>query len=646
MSSNNAKKLDHSLEEYNYLDSVVNAIKRSQAVIQFSPDGIIEDANDNFLNALGYTLDEIKGKHHQIFCEKSYIDTIAYKQFWQKLGAGEFDSGEYKRITKSGEEIWISASYNPLLDSNGQVTGVVKFATDITAQKLQAAEFASIIQAIDKSQAVIEFSVDGTIRKANDNFLHTLGYSMQEIEGKHHRMFCDEEYTQSAEYREFWRKLGQGEFDTGEYRRLGKNGKEVWISASYNPIIDETGKVLKVIKFAQDISAQKLKDAELEALSKTQAVINFTPDGTILDANDNFFAATGYTRDEIVGKHHRIFCDPEYVKSPSYQQFWSDLANGQFQSGDYQRFKKDGDELWLSAAYNPVFDLNGEVFKVVKYATDITKKKQDSIKVIETLTETASQLSAATEEFGATAGTLLTSAQRTTEEAVNATAATEQVNSGIQTVAASADEMTSTIREIATNTNGSSKMAQDCQVEARSTSEVMDTLNQSSEEIGTITKVISSIAQQTNLLALNATIEAARAGEAGKGFAVVANEVKELAKQSAVAAEEITNKIKAIQDTSSQSVTAVKNISSKIDDISGSFNTVAASVEEQSATTNEVSRIISESGAAVEQISEVIRKVSSNAQESSSGAEQVQVAAKELSLLANRLNDLVIELKK
>ena len=206
--------------------------------------------------------------------------------------------------------------------------------------------------------------------------------------------------------------------------------------------------------------------------------------------------------------------------------------------------------------------------------------------------------------------------------------------------------MTSTIKEIANNTNGSSKMAQDCQVEAKNTSDVMDSLNQSSEEIGTITKVISSIAQQTNLLALNATIEAARAGEAGKGFAVVANEVKELAKQSAVAAEEISNKIMAIQETSGRSVTAVKNISKTIDEISGSFHTVAASVEEQSATTNEVSRIIGESGAAVTQISEVNRQVSANAQESSSGAQQVQTAARELNSLAEKLNGLVVDLKK
>jgi len=504
----------------------------------------------------------------------------------------------------------------------------------------------SVVKAIKESQAVIEFAPDGIIKDANDNFLHCLGYTLEEVVGKHHSILCDPEYVNSPAYKKFWQKLASGEADSCEYKRITKSGHDIWLLASYNPLKDASGNVYRVIKLAQDISEQILKDAELTALSKTQAVINFELDGTIIDANENFLNTVGYTKEELIGKHHSMLCSPEFVKSPQYTEFWRNLAAGHFQSGEFLRIRKNGEDLWLNAAYNPVFDLNGNIFKVVKYATDITAQKQNSIKVIDTLTETASQLSAATEEFGATASTLLTSAQRTSEEAVSATAATEQVNAGIQTVAASSDEMTSTIKEISNNTNGSSKMAQDCQAQARNASVVMDSLNQRSEEIGTITKVISSIAQQTNLLALNATIEAARAGEAGKGFAVVANEVKELAKQSAVAAEEITNKIAAIQDTSVESVGAVKNIGTMIDDISSSFNTVAASVEEQSATTNEVSRIIMESGSAVTEISDVIRRVSDNAKESSSGAGQVQVAAKELHVLAEKLSTLVTELNK
>ena len=632
--------------DHSYLQSIYNAMDKSQAVIEFNLDGIIEHANDNFLGALGYTLDEIKGKHRRMFCDPEYTESLAYKQFWQKLGSGEFEAGEYMRLKKDGSVIWINASYNPIIDDKGNVIKVIKFASDITEQKLKAAEFESIWSSLNSSQAVIEFDMDGIIQHANENFLSTLGYTLDEIKGKHHRIFCDSEYVNSPDYQAFWSKLGRGEYDAGEYRRIGKAGKEVYISASYNPIMDAAGKPYKVIKFAQDVSAQKLKDAELHALSKTQAVINFTPDGEIMDANDNFQAATGYTLDELKGKHHRMFCNPEYASSDKYREFWKSLANGEFHSGEFERFRKDGSVLWISAAYNPVFDLNGNVFKVVKYATDITTQKLNSLRVIETLSETATQLSAATEEFGATASTLLESAKKTTEQSGSAAAATEQVNSGIQTVAASSEEMTSTIKEIANNTNRSSQMAQDCQVEARKTSEVMDTLNQSSEEIGTITKVISSIAQQTNLLALNATIEAARAGEAGKGFAVVANEVKELAKQSAVAAEEISNKIKSIQDTSGQSVEAVKGISQAIDAISGSFNTVAASVEEQSATTNEVSRIIGESRNSVEQITDVIGQVSRNAEESSMGAEQVRAAAQELNVLASKLAELVVDLKK
>lgn len=253
--------------------SQIAAIDRSQAVIEFTPQGKIVHANMNFLNALGYTLDEIKGQHHSMFIEPAYRDSAEYRAFWQKLGRGEFDAAQYKRIGKGGREIWIQASYNPLLDRSGKVTGVIKFATDITADKLRTADFEGQIAAINKAQAVIEFNLDGTILTANENFLNTLGYTLQEIKGRHHSMFCEPSYVQSAEYKLFWEKLNRGEFDAGQYKRLGKAGKEVWIQASYNPILDASGKPFKVVKFATDITAMRLavdqtRDAVLAAKNK------------------------------------------------------------------------------------------------------------------------------------------------------------------------------------------------------------------------------------------------------------------------------------------------------------------------------------------------------------------------------------------
>jgi PAS domain S-box-containing protein len=208
------------------------AISKSQAVIEFEMDGTILNANENFLGAMGYTLNEIKGKHHGMFVEENYRASADYREFWARLGRGEYQTGEYKRIGKGGREVWIQASYNPILDANSKPFKVVKCATDITAQKVTNADYAGQISAISKSQAVIEFRMDGTIVNANENFLKTMGYALDEIKGKHHGMFADDAYRASAEYREFWAKLNRGEYQSGEYRRIGKGGKEIWIQAS------------------------------------------------------------------------------------------------------------------------------------------------------------------------------------------------------------------------------------------------------------------------------------------------------------------------------------------------------------------------------------------------------------------------------
>lgn len=238
------------------MTGIINALNRVQAVIEFNLDGTVLNANTNFLNTLGYSLDEIKGKHHRMFCCPEYVISPEYKSFWQKLSRGEFEAAEYKRFGKNGKEIWINASYNPIFDKNGKPFKVVKFATDITQAKIRTAEFEGKIAAISKAQAIIEFTLDGTIITANPNFLNTLGYSLEEIKGKHHRMFCDPQHTNSVEYQAFWQKLGRGEFEAAEYKRFGKNGKEVWINASYNPIFDSEGRPFKVVKFASDITGQ------------------------------------------------------------------------------------------------------------------------------------------------------------------------------------------------------------------------------------------------------------------------------------------------------------------------------------------------------------------------------------------------------
>lgn len=503
-----------------------------------------------------------------------------------------------------------------------------------------------IITAINKSMAVIEFQLDGTIIHANDLFLSTLGYTLNEVVGQHHRIFCEKEYANSTDYKNFWAQLNRGEFDSGEYKRIGKNGNQVWISASYNPILDSNGRPYKVIKFASDISAQKLKDAELDALSKTQAVIDFHLDGTIIDANSNFLSRMGYNLNEITGKHHRMFCDPQYVKSPEYQNFWKNLASGEFLTGEFKRIDKSGNEVWLNASYNPVYDLGGKVYKIVKYATDITKQKQDSIELIKTLADTAAQVGSLSEELTATSANFADTAEKTRTQSSSVAVASEEVAKGMQTVAVNTEEMVASIKEISNNTaKGSDKSSQSLQ-KAQDANILMTKLGDQSEQIGSVVKTINAIAQQTNLLALNATIEAARAGEAGKGFAVVANEVKELAKETAKATDDITKKISDIQQNTGNAVHAIADITSTIEDLNSISSSIASAVEEQSATTDEVSRIVNDSNTAVNGISENIRNVSDGARESAHGASELQKASSELSALASNLTELVQRLEE
>ncbi len=358
------------------LDRMV-ALDKNFAVIEFSPEGYIKEANEVFQNAMGYKLDELVGQHHRIFCDEETREAASYAAFWQDLANGRSQIGDFKRITKTGQVIWLYASYTPITDESGNVIKVIKFAQDITSRKMENADFQGQIDAVGKSQAVIEFELDGTIISANENFLGAVGYEAAEVVGQHHSMFVEPEFAKSQEYKNLWAKLNAGSFDSGVYKRIGKGGKEIWIQASYNPIFDLGGKPCKVVKYATDVTQQRLQNADYEgkisAVSKAQAMIEFELDGTIVTANENFLSAMGYELEEIVGKHHSMFAEPEYAASDEYKEFWKRLNKGEFNSGQYKRISKSGAEVWIQASYNPIFDLNGNPSKVVKFASDVTE---------------------------------------------------------------------------------------------------------------------------------------------------------------------------------------------------------------------------------------------------------------------------------
>ncbi|WP_417503954.1 methyl-accepting chemotaxis protein [Marinomonas gallaica] len=250
--------------ELTNLRGQLEALSKSQAVIEFDLKGNILFANDNFLDTLGYSLDEVVGKHHSLFVDDAYRHSHEYRDFWANLGRGEFQSGEFCRITKQGKRIWIEASYNPIFDAEGKPFKVVKFASDITEKKNESADFASQLEAISNAQAVISFDLDGKILTANSNFLSALGYSLDEVVGKHHSMFVDTEYRQSEEYRDFWRKLNNGEHFVGRFPRVRKDNYVIWIQANYSPIRDALGNIYKVVKYATDITAQVEAEQQLQ----------------------------------------------------------------------------------------------------------------------------------------------------------------------------------------------------------------------------------------------------------------------------------------------------------------------------------------------------------------------------------------------
>jgi methyl-accepting chemotaxis protein len=527
----------------------VAALNRSQAVIEFAMDGTILTANQNFLNALGYRLDEIKGKHHSMFVPVDQRDSADYRAFWAALNRGEYQAAEYKRIAKGGREVWIEASYNPVLDGNKPFK-VVKFAIDVTQKKMRNLADAGKISAINRAQAVIEFNLDGTIVTANENFLKTLGYTLGEIQGKHHSMFVEQAEKDSAAYREFWAALNRGQYQAGEYKRLGKGGKEVWILASYNPVLDENGKPSGVVKFATDVTAQKLKNADLagqiEAIGKSQAIIEFKLDGTIIQANENFLGALGYTLGEITGKHHSMFVDRAERESPAYRDFWAALNRGEFQAGEFKRIGKGGKEVWIQASYNPILDLNGKPFKVVKYASDVTQQ-------------------------------------------VLVRMGNERVRAMMESVAAGAEELNASVREISEAMVKSKGAAMNAVERVGSADSQAKRLSDAAQAMSGIVELIGNITGQINLLALNATIESARAGEAGRGFAVVASEVKSLANQAKQATDKIGAEIESLNSISGDVVTALETIKKSIQDVAEYVTSTAAAVEEQSTVTSEMS---------------------------------------------------------
>lgn len=367
----------------NHRAHLFNALAMSQACIEFDPNGNVLYANDNFLKVFGYTEEEVLGKHHSLFCNANTVEEDEYRLFWNKLRDGEFQSGEFLRLNSKGQEVYIQASYSPVRDDDGNLVSVVKIASNITEAKSKSLENEGKVAAINKTQAVIEFDTAGRILAANDNFLNTMGYRLQEIVGQHHRQFCEKQYAESEEYSNFWKDLAAGHFKSGEFMRVNRQGRPVWLQATYTPILGVSGKPVKVVKFASDITAAKVKaiedDGKVSAMNRSQGMIEFDLGGNILNANENFLSLTGYSLNDLVGQHHSMFVDKEEARSGAYRAFWRKLGQGEYDSGEYLRVGNHGNRIWIQASYNPILDLEGNPIKIIKFCSDITQSKLHAI---------------------------------------------------------------------------------------------------------------------------------------------------------------------------------------------------------------------------------------------------------------------------
>lgn len=438
---------------------------------------------------------------------------------------------------------------------------------------------AAICEALRKSLAQIEFDLSGRILSANDNFLQVMGYTLQEIVGRHHSMFVEDSARETAEYRAFWEELRAGKAKVAQFKRVRKDGKEVWIEASYNPIFDKSGKPYKVVKFATDVTRHKMEYADLlgkvDAISRSQAVIEFNLDGTIITANNNFLGALGYTLEEIRGKHHSMFVPPNDRASEEYRIFWQKLGQGEFQSARYQRVAKGGRSIWIEATYNPIRDLNGRVFKVVKFATDITSRIDTIMQLMDDVLSVVTELNELVTSLQSTAQRLSSSAEQNGHQSTAVSTAAEQLSASVIEIGR---QITEAARVVDTAVRGTKESEQ-----------MVTRLVTAAEKVGSVTQIINEIASQTNLLALNATIEAARAGESGKGFAVVASEVKSLATQTGNATKEIHSEIDEMQSASTTTAGAISKIAQIIAQVSEINTSISSAVEQQSAATKEVS---------------------------------------------------------
>ncbi len=657
----------------------LQAIDQVQAVIEFRMDGTVITANENFLKTLGYSMEEIKGQHHRMFCDPTYVASPEYQAFWAKLNRGEYDAGTYQRVGKGGKDVWIQAGYYPLMDSKGKPYKVVKFASDVTEKQTEIMHMRDELKVreeiMNTTSIVSEANLKGDIMSVNEKFLQVSKYPKNELIGFGHNTTRHPDMPKEV-FKQMWATIGRGQIFRGVVKNRAKDGTPYYVDAVIAPFVDKkTGKPRKYLGVRYDITEQEIQRQNMQgimdAIDKSYASVEFNLDGTIIKANENFMKTMGYSLDEIKGHHHRMFCDPAYTATGEYAAFWQKLNRGEFDSGVYRRLGKGGKEVWIQASYNPIKDEMGRPFKVMKFAIDVTAQKRAQAQLEACMGEAQVSLGALahgdlTQPLqGTYEGELnkvktsinealanLTATMTTVREAVEAvTTASEQITKGnedlsqrtseqasaLEETAASMEEMTSTVKQNADNAKRADQLA----IAARETADkggsvtkravdAMGEINKSSKKIADIITVIDEIAFQTNLLALNAAVEAARAGEHGRGFAVVAAEVRNLAQRSATAAKEIKGLI-------NESIQRVADGSELVNQSGKTLEEIVSSVKRVTDIIAEISAASQEQASGLDQVNKAVMSMDETTQQNAALVEETTSAAQSMKEQAKAL---------